>query len=38
MYFYADFDWPILFKIPYKVALETDVQSLLFKIINRYIP
>ena len=26
------------FKIPYKVARETDVQSLQFKIINRYIP
>ena len=25
MYYYADFDWPVLFKIPYKVARETDV-------------
>ena len=38
MYYYTDFDWPVIFKIPYKVALETDVQSLQFKIINRYIP
>ena len=38
MYYYADFDWTVLFKIPYKVARETDVQSLQFKIINRYIP
>ena len=38
MYYYADFDWPVLFKIPYKFARETDVQSLQFKIINRYIP
>ena len=28
----------VLFKIPYRVALETDVQSFQFKIINRYIP
>ena len=38
MYYCADFDWPVLFKIPHKVARETDVQSLQFKIINRYIP
>ena len=38
MYYYADFDWPVLFKIPYKFTRETDVQSLQFKIINRYIP
>ena len=38
MYYYADFDWPVLFKIPYKVARATDVQSLQFRIINRYIP
>ena len=25
MYYNADFDWPVLFKIPYKVARETDV-------------
>ena len=35
MYYYADFHWSVLFEIPYKVA---DVQSLQFKIINRYIP
>ena len=22
MYYYADFDWPILFKIPYKIVRE----------------
>ena len=38
MYYYADLDWPVLFKIPYKAARETDVQSLQFKIINRCIP
>ena len=38
MYYYADFDWPVLFKIPYKITREIDVQSLQFKIINRYIP
>ena len=38
MYYYADFDWLVLFKIPYKVARETEVQSLQFKIFNRYIP
>ena len=38
MYYYADFDWPVLFKIPYKFTRETDVQNLQFKIINRYIP
>ena len=37
MYYYADFDWPVLFNISYKVARETDVQSLQFKIINTYI-
>ena len=34
MYYYGDFDWPVLFEIPYKVARETDVQSLQFKIFN----
>ena len=38
MYYYADSDWPVRFKIPYKVARETDVQSLQFKKTNRYIP
>ena len=38
MYYYADFDWSVLFKITYKVALETDVQNLQFTIIYRYIP
>ena len=38
MHYYADFDWPVLFKIPYKVARATDVQSLQFRIIDRYIP
>ena len=36
MYYYADFDWPVLFKVAYKVARETDVQSLQFKLINTY--
>ena len=27
MYYYADFDWPILFKIPYKVVHEMDIHS-----------
>ena len=34
MYYYGDFDWPVLFDIAYKVARETDVQSLQFKILN----
>ena len=38
VYYYADFYWPVLFKIPYKVAHETNVQSLQFKIINRQLP
>ena len=38
MYYYVDFDWPILFKIPYKLVRETDMHSLQYKIINRYIP
>ena len=38
MYYYTDFDWLVLFKIPYKSARETDVHSLQFKIINRCIP
>ena len=28
MHYYADFDWSILFKIPYKVVRKTDVLSL----------
>ena len=35
---YADFDWPVLFKILKKNMHKTDVQSLQFKQINRYIP
>ena len=38
LYYYANFDWKLLFKIPYKVARETDLQSLQYQIINRYIP
>ena len=30
--YYSDFDWPVLFKIPSKVARKTDAQSLQFKI------
>ena len=37
-YYYANFDWKILFKIPYIVARETNLQSLQYQIINRYIP
>ena len=38
MYYYADFDWPILFKLPYNVVRETDVHSLQYKIsIDTYL-
>ena len=37
-YYYLDFDWKYLFKLPYLVARETKLQSLQFKVLNRYIP
>ena len=37
LYYYANFDWKMLFKIPYKVARETNLQSLQYQIFNRYI-
>ena len=38
MYYFADFDWKILYKIPCKVARETDLHSLQYQLINRYTP
>jgi len=38
MYYFADFDWNMLYCIPYRVVRETDIQSLQYQIINRYIP
>jgi exonuclease III len=38
LYYYADFDWKILFKIPYKVTRETNLQSLQYQIFHRYVP
>ena len=38
LYFYANFDWKEIFKIPYLVARETSLQSLQYQIINRYFP
>ena len=37
-YYYIDFDWKHLFKLPYIVARETKLQSLQFQVLNRYIP
>ena len=38
IYFFIDFEWEQIFKIPYEVARETSLQSLQYQIINRYYP
>jgi len=38
LYYYVDFDWKLLFSLPYIVARETKLQSLQYQILNRYIP
>ena len=37
-YYYANFDWESINKIPYECTTETYLQSLQFKIIHRYFP
>ena len=37
-YYYIDFDWKYLFQLPYIVARETNLQSLQYQVLNRYIP
>ena len=37
-YYYANFEWQDIAKIPYDCARETLLQSLQFQIINRYFP
>jgi hypothetical protein len=37
-YFYANFQWNIIFRLPYTSSRETTVQSQQFQIINRYFP
>ena len=36
-FFHTDFDWKIIFRLPYKVARETDLQSFQYQVLNRYI-
>ena len=38
LYFYINFDWSTLFRLPYMYARETSAQSLQYQIINRYYP
>jgi hypothetical protein len=37
-YYYVNFDWAELFKIPYKNCRETYIQSMQYQIILRYFP
>ena len=37
-YYYINFDWDHITRIPYKTARETSLQSLQYKIIHRYFP
>ena len=37
-YFYVNFDWPEIYKLPYKSVRETYIHSLQYQIINRYFP
>lgn len=37
-FFYADFDWQVVCKIPYISSRETKLQSLQYQIVNRYFP
>ena len=37
LYYFYDFDWKQIYLLPYQVARETSIQSLQYKIINRYI-
>ena len=37
-YYYANFKWNDIFILPYQTARETSLQSLQFKIINRFLP
>ena len=36
-YYYYDFDWKYIYTLPYRVARETSIQSLQYKILHRYI-
>ena len=38
LYYFANFEWKYIFKLPYIVTRETSLQSLQYKILNRYIP
>ena len=38
LYYYIDFNWQIIFTIPYIVARETKLQSLQYQILHRYFP
>ena len=38
LYYYINFDWKNIFILPYQTTSETSLQSLQYKIINRYFP
>jgi hypothetical protein len=37
-YYYCDFDWKTIFKIPYLHCRETSLQSMQYQILNKYFP
>ena len=38
LYYYAELNWKHIFRLPYLIARETNLQSFQYQIINRYIP
>jgi len=38
LYYYVNFEWEHILRLPYNVARETSLQSLQYQIINRYFP
>ena len=36
LYYYIDFDWKSVFKLPYETTCETSLQSMQYQILNRY--
>ena len=38
LYYYVELNWKHIFRLPYIIARETNLQSLQYQIINRYLP
>ncbi len=38
LYYYVNFDWKIVFTLPYETTSETSLQSMQYQILNRYFP